>query len=465
MAFEGMERINEMINVEVSKDKMIGVISFTAPENGGSLLRPDEIKKAIHDFGIVQGLIEENVEELSVKHEYNYKYVIAKGKSPKDGEDGRIEFHFDPKALKELKPRINEDGTVDLKDLGAVKNVNKGDKLATKIPATLGESGYNVFGQEIRAKRGKEARIPKGKNTSILSDGITLISDIDGKLEYDDHNVYINSVFNVMGDVDSSVGNINFVGDVVIYGSIHSGFQVQAGGSVEVKGNVEDVTIIAGKDIILSYGIQGTEKSRLSAGGNIIAKFIQNANVEAGGSITTEAILHSVVTAGDSIHADMGKGMIVGGSITATNLILARNIGSPMGTSTALQIGMPSQVYAQYKKLGNELREKRESLNKVDQSIKFLLAKTQDGLLDPQKQMMLNKFNLTRQPLCEEYEAVAAKYKVLGERLNNVQEGIVKFSDTVYPGVKVTFGSIIKYIDEEYSHSVIRKKDGEITIE
>ena len=464
MAEENLVVCNEEVNVEISKDKMLGVISFVAPQNGGRTLTPEEIKKEIADHGVVQGFIEENINELVYKHEYGYKYIIAQGKKAVDGEDGQIVFHFDTKALKELKPKINEDGSVDLRDLSAVKNVKKGDVLATKVPATQGEDGYNVLGQVIKARKGKEARIPKGKNTTVLPDNLTLVADIDGKLEYDDHNVYINSVYNIMGDLDSSIGNVDFVGDVVIYGNVHSGFRIQAGGSVEVKGTVEDVTIIAGKDIILNYGVQGTEKSKLVAGGNVITKFIQNAHVEAGGTVTAEAILHSVVTAGDSIHADSGKGTIVGGSAAATNLIIAKSIGSPMGTVTALQIGMPPHVYTQYKELGQELKEKRESLNKVDQSIAFLMGKAQGGL-DTQKKLMLQKFNATRQPLSEEYEEIRAKYNAIGERLNNIHDGLIRFTDTVYPGVKVTYGNIIKYIDERYAHSVIRKSDGEIVIE
>lgn len=465
MAEDMMQVIDEQINVEVSKDKMLGVISFVEAQNGGKTLRADEIKRAIEDHGIVQGLLEDNINELIQKHDYGYKYIIAQGKSPEDGVDGHIDFHFDTKALKELKPKINEDGTVDLRDLSAVKNVKKGDVLATKVVALAGVDGFNVLGQTLKARHGKEARIPKGKNTVILPDGITLVADIDGKLEYDDHNVYINSVYNIMGDLDSSIGNVDFIGDVVVYGNVHSGFQIKAGGSVEVKGTVEDVTIIAGKDIILSYGVQGTERSKLVAEGNVLTKFIQNAHVEAGGSVTAEAILHSVVTAGDSIHVDTGKGTLVGGSVSATNLIVAKSIGSPMGTVTALQIGMPPSVYAQYKQLGEELKAKRESLNKVDQSIRFLITKSQGGSLDFQKKMMLEKFNQTRQPLSEEYEEIKARYNALGQKLNNVHEGLIKFNDTIYPGVKVTYGSLVKYVDERYVHSLIRKSEGEIIIE
>ena len=320
------------------------------------------------------------------------------------------------------------------------------------------------MGQAIKPKKVKDARLPKGKNTRILEDNLTLVADIDGKLEYDEHNIYINSVYTVNGDLDSSIGNIDFVGSVVVHGSIHSGFSIKAGGTVEVKGPVDDAVIIAGEDIILSYGIQGTEKSKLVAKGNVIAKFIQNANVEAGGSVVTEAVLHSTVTAGDSVRAEIGKGTIVGGNVSATNLIVARSIGSPMGTVTALQIGVPPTIYTEHKQLGEELKNKKANLDKVDQSVAFLITKSHGGRLDEEKRAMLQKLSATRQPIVEEYEALRARFEKIGEMLKGVREGIIKCTGTMYPGVQITVGSLIRYIDDKQNNVVIRKVDGEIHI-
>lgn len=458
------EVVKESIFVEVTTDKMLGVITFNEPQNGGSKMSFDEVINAINEKGIVEGIKENDLKEIYQDHRYNYKYIIAQGKHPVEGKDGYIEFAFDEKGLKQFKPKINEDGTVDLKDLSAVKNVRKGDKLATRIPAVFGEDGINVLGQAIKPKKVKEARMPKGRNTVILEDNVTLVADIDGKLEYDEHNIYINSVFTINGDLDSSIGNVDFVGSVVVHGSVHSGFTIKAGGSVEVKGPVDDAVIIAGEDIFLSYGIQGTDRSKLVAKGNIIAKFIQNAHVEAGGNIITEAILHSTVTAGDSIRAEIGKGTIVGGSVTATNIVLASSIGSPMGTVTAIQIGVPPSVYNEYKQLTEEIKAKKEQLNKIDQSISFLTVKNRGNQLDMQKRIMLEKLRSTRKPVLDEYEDMKSRMTKLSDILNNVKEGFIKCSGTIYPGVKITFGNLIKYIDDEQVRVTIRKQGGEIYI-
>lgn len=456
--------VKEDICIEISKDKMLGVISFSKPQEDAVQIGLEELREALNKKGIVKGIDEEELKQICKSHTCGYKYVIAKGKAPEAGRDGYVEFAFDVQALRRLRPKEREDGTVDLRDLGAVKNVKEGQRLASKVSPTEGVAGYNILGEVLRAKRGKEVRMPKGRNTKILEDGLTLVSEIDGKLEYDGYNIYINSLYTVRGNVDSSIGNIDFIGSVVVHGSVYSGFEIKAGGSVEVYGSVEDAEITAGEDIILSYGIQGTQKSKIVAKGNIVTKFIQNATVEAGKTIVTETIVHSKVTASDGIIVEKGKGSIVGGEISATNLIAAKSIGSPMGTLTIIRIGALPRIYTEFKELGQKMREKRGSLDKVDQSLKFLLNKKQNGTLSVQQLSILEKLMETRGPLTEAYEDIRDRYQKVGEQLNDVELGTVKAKESVYPGIKIIFGSLVKYIDEQKADVVIRKKDGDIKV-
>lgn len=458
------EKLKEIINVEISRDRMLGVVWFNEPKEGGERLQQHEIEKAIKDKGIVSGINQPLINEITTNRKYDYKYIVAMGTAPVDGEDGSLSFAFDEKGINNFIPKEKEDGTVDFKDLNSVYNVNKGTVLVRKTLPTPGKNGTNILGQIIKAKKGKDVRIPKGKNTEILEDNVTLVAAVDGKLEYDGHNAYINTVYTLHGDLDSGVGNIKFVGNVVINGNVLSGFTIEAGGSVEVRGSVENAIIIAGGDIILSYGIQGTERSKLIAGGNIIAKFIQNTHVEAKGDIITEAILHSTSTAGNSIIAELGKGTIVGGSAAATCIISARSIGSPMGTVTSVQIGVTPEVYQEHKRLGIELKNKEDDLKKMEQAITFLTLKAQESRLDASKRAILVKLKDSKEPLVEEIHKIKKEYSLLSTQLSDVSEGIIRVSDVIYPGVKITIGSIISYMDERRTRCTIRKEDGDIRI-
>lgn len=456
---------HEQIKVEVTADSMLGVISFTPPTSGGVMLSREAVWQAIFKSGIVEGVDQEKIEEIIDNHCYHHKYVIARGKEPIPGKEGGIKLHFDPEALKQLKPKINPNGTVNLKELNIVRNVTKGEILATKLTASPGEDGYTVFGKVLKAKRGKEASMPRGKNTQLLEEEGFLVAAIDGKLIYEKQQIAVDKVYRVMGDVDSHIGNIDFLGDVIVEGSVGSGFTITSGGSVEVMGIVENVTIIAKKDIVLKGGIQGNQKSKLIAGGSIIAKFIQHTKAQAGGSVITEMMIQSHVVAEESVYVEGGKGTIVGGSISARHCIKGQSMGSSLGVITHLMIGVSPDAYQRYKEISSELRESRSKLNKIEQDRKFLINKEKAGTLDQHKQETLWALYHTKQQLEERIHELKESYESMGRQLNKEQEGKIKFSEALYPGVKVVYGNLAYYVDHVYHKGTIKRIGDEIIIE
>ena len=135
-------------------------------------------------------------------------------------------------------------------------------------------------------------------------------------------------------NVDPSTGNIEYDGNVLVNGNVCTNFSVKAKGDVEVKGVVEGATVEAGGNITIARGMNGMGKGVLKCDGNVIAKFIENSDIEAGGYVETGSIMHSNVVAGSEIHVQGKKGFISGGKVTATTLIETRILGSDMGTST-----------------------------------------------------------------------------------------------------------------------------------
>jgi uncharacterized protein (DUF342 family) len=106
----------------------------------------------------------------------------------------------------------------------------------------------------------------------------------------------------VKNDVDFSVGNIDFVGNVQIKGDVKSGFSVRAGGDIEVFGMVEAADVFADGNILIKNGIFGGGKCHLAAGGNILARYVENATLRAHKDvIVNDSIARSNVKAGGKI--------------------------------------------------------------------------------------------------------------------------------------------------------------------
>lgn len=460
---EAKKVVDEKLMIEVTPDKMIAAISFQEAVHGGRRLTLDQIRRELANKGIVYGIDEAVLSEISSSRKPGFKYIIAKGLVPQKGQDAEHKFHFDVAKLNAIKPKENNDGTVDFKDLNIIYNVTKGEVLYEKIPATEGVNGRNIFAKEILGQRGKDIRLPKGKNVDLLDDGKTLVAGIDGRLCYDGHNIYISPLFIIEEDVDSSTGNIDFVGNVLIHGSVKNGFSVKAKGNIEIHGSVEAAQIEADGDVLIWYGFQGMDKGSIKAGGNIVAKFIQNATVEATGDITAEAIMHSQVAA-NNIYVNKGKGCIVGGKVVAGHLILAYIIGSSMATRTEIHIGIPPHIMSEYKEVETEYLAVIEDLNKIGKSVAFLTSKQAKEQLSADKFEMLKKLLVTRQQASDKKGELGIRYSELKEMIHDVASGMVKVRDTLYPGVKVIMGNAIKYIKEDTQHCSVQKQDGDIII-
>ena len=104
---------------------------------------------------------------------------------------------------------------------------------------------------------------------------------MDGHVALQDGKVVVSSVYTVK-DVDMSTGNIVYDGSVEITGSVAANMEVKAGGNVVINGGVESARIIAGGNIIIAKGMNGTGKGYLRAGGDIMVKFLENTRVVTG---------------------------------------------------------------------------------------------------------------------------------------------------------------------------------------
>ncbi len=453
--------IDASASVLVSPDAMKGHIIIVPPEGGKDFDRA-QIYELIDKAGIKYGVKKEAVEKLAENPQYNDMICIAEGTVPQNGEDAKIEFFFELK--KEIKPSISKDGTVDYRELDLISNVKAGDRLCTKIPPKPGISGINVKGEVITAISGKDINLPKGKNSNISEDGLSLISAVDGQVEMVDGKVVVFSTYEVADDVDNSTGNIKFVGNVVIRGNVLSGFEVESGGNVEVWGVVEGARIKAGGDIILRRGMQGMDKGVLISEGDIVAKFIEHSNVQAAGDIKSEAVMHSRLKCGKRLELSGRKGLLVGGSYKVGKEIEAKVIGSPMATFTDIEVGVDPAIRERYKKVRDEIASSKSDMLKAAQIIKLLSKLNSQGLLPPDKKELYNKSVRTKSFYLEKINSLNEEKKELENRMSEDVEGKVRASNCIYQGTKVTIGSCVMYVKEKLQYCLLYRDGADVRI-
>ncbi|WP_243108585.1 DUF342 domain-containing protein [Clostridium rectalis] len=211
----------------------------------------EEIEQELSKLGIVYGIIKENIENCVENDCTNV--LIAKGDEAVDGQDDILEYKF-PIDEKFKKLVEDETGRVDFKSIGSVKAVKIGDIIAIKRNGNSGINGKDVKGKVKKAKPGKKIKIRVGQGCK-LEDSNTVVATIYGKPCVKNNTFYVYKVHEVRSDVDLNTGNIKFIGDIIIHGSVKEGMEVTAGNSIVILKDVERSTIQATGDINIDGNI------------------------------------------------------------------------------------------------------------------------------------------------------------------------------------------------------------------
>lgn len=429
--------VQEEMNLVMEQDKMRATARFYPPSEGAGVMEKPEIIRGIQTQGVKYGIREDSIDEFVSRREYCRDYVIAEGTPVREGTDAEIIYHF--KLELDVRPKLNEDGSVDFHKLENINGVTKGMLLATLKKEVPGTPGRDVCGAEVKPRPVEVKRLTAGKNSILQNEGTELVSDVNGHVVLDaSGKIVVSNIYEIKGDVDTSTGDITYDGDVKIHGNVMSGFCVRATGDVEVDGVVEAATVIAGGKIVIKRGIQGMTKGVLQAQGNILCRFIESATVMSGGNIEADAIMHSKVSARDEIHVAGKKGLIVGGQVRAGRLIESMTIGSPMGSATALEVGEDPQVQSRIKELETESGKLEAEEQKLRQVIDAMKKKMSAGQLTPDRVEILQK-------ALANYESMKKQMKVLDEELNQCYEQMketegaaIVVRNIIYSSVKLT---------------------------
>jgi len=445
----------EAFKIEITEDKMMAKIIFFPSEDA---FNKELILRKLKARGVILGINEELVNALEVEREYNIPYIVAEGRPAVDGVPAVITYMF--KTEKDTRPDIDDEGNVNYKKLNVIANVKKGQMLARLVPVKAGVEGANLSGDPLPPRMPKVVRLRYGKNIIVNEDKTELYAATDGLVKLFEGKVMVNNVYEVPNNVGPSTGNVEFEGTVIVHGNILTGFSVHAKGDVEVMGAVEGAEIKSGGNITLHAGIQGMGKSHVEAFGNLQAKYIENAEVVAGGDVHSEAILHSDVTCKGKVTVEGRKGMISGGHIRAGESVITKVLGSHMGTVTTVEVGIDPIMLGEYAELKKSLPKMEGEVKKLDQVITLLNKRKEiDGKLDDDKQEMYMSGVRNKIFLTNKTRQAKARFDELSEMVENKNSGSVSVSNELYPGVKVSIGSVSSYVKDELKY-VRMVKDG-----
>lgn len=454
---------SESMTTRISLDKMKVTCRFMPASYGGQQLTIKDIMADLTNRGIVYGVRQEEILRFLEERLYATDYDFAVGTQPDIGRDAKIEYFFNINPS--LKPRHNEDGSVNYHDLNTICKVYDGDILARLTPEDRGKPGKDVMGREIPTRNVKTKRLEFGRNIRLSEDRTEIYSEVTGHVSLTNDKVFVSDVYEVPADVDNSVGNINYNGNVHVQGSVRGGFSIIAKGDVIIEGVVEDALVQAGGQIIVKRGIHGMKRGILDAKGNVIIKFIENAKVFSGGYVETGSIIYSEVNAADDVIVMDRKGFIAGGVVRAGGKVESMTVGSPMGAATRLEVGMAPAKKQRYSELSHSISSLTKKINKLNPVIKTYNDFVESGkTLDNKNMLYLSKLMNELKQTKDMLQECRIEFNVLHQELLNSRHAKIIIRRDIFAGVIVTISDLSMTQKDKRSFCQFEKKNGEIVV-
>lgn len=444
------------LSIQASDNKMAVWIVLFPPLYDGEPLTMEAVNANLKAQGIAYGIDQTLLEDLIQHPRYFRLFAIAHGVPPVNGEDGTVHDRFS----REVKIHIeeNEDRTVDYKNLNWLQQVHVGDILCDISLPTEAVDGINVLGQTVKGISGKKAIPPKGKNTAVNTEETALVAELDGQLQFSKGQFHVEPLLTISGDVDTAVGNLDVIGNVVVQGDVRDGFIVKATGNITVKGKVEGAILIAGRTIQIGMGMNGNSRGSLDAQDEIQAKYLENCTARASGCISCDSVVNSAISSDDSVKISFGRGVIIGGTIMAMNLLEAKCIGNKSNRTTVITLGGTPSVLKEKGQIESDLKRLVGSIEETIKNISYL----ERGSLTPEYHKMLGEFKLKLSMLRMQQRDFKARLTTICERLNPQNCRLV--CKTIYPLTQITIGSATRIIRDPVTNCNIYYEDGEINI-
>lgn len=343
------------------------------------------------------------------------------------------------------------DENADLYSLGYVQNVIAGQILAEIVP--LDELEEKPDPRFILHRE----EFPAGANTRVdPAFPRYLLSDAKGYVFYNEGQITVKRLLNVRQDVCFHTGNIFFVGDMAVHGSVRSGFSVQAN-NLRIMGMVEGGIVRARRDLMIDGGARGGSGQHclLDAGGKLLAPFLEKIEARARGNMVVDKYcLYSTVYAGANMVV---RGQMYGSTVNAYGSV---HVGAQLGNRAAV----PTRVYLGYDPLCiRQLEKIDQMIAGFSQTITHLKAVA--GHLAPdtnEASRKLARLTVQRDALIRRRTEI---WTQLSQDENSLQGCRVMVTGTVHPGVEISIGKAFMLVERPYENVLFRLCYNDIVVE
>jgi len=453
---DALKSAGQKLALHVSDDKLVATV--TVPP--GYQPTEHELEDLLRNAGVVEGVDPDAIAALAA-NPAGGEHVLARGVLPEPSVDADIELHFDPNPVPQ--PRIDDDGRAHYFELGGIPTCAAGDILARKRPARQGAPGRTVYGDYLDAKVPREAHLVAGANTKLIDDeaGEALVAERAGQPVRRGTMVMVRDVYIVPGDLDVSVGNIDYNGAVVVHGKVNEQLVLRAKGDITIDGNVESATVVCGGDLTVKGGI--LRESKVVVSGSLRTRFIERSQVQVEHhAFVQEDVLFSEVEIGGNLEVQSG---IVGGKCQIAGYVRAAYLGKRLGTPTALEVGSLAKWNERLQAAEADLHEAQDELVKAMEPLQELLVLEAGGGLDDKARALKERLERSaEQTRARIAERLKATLRLKGSIQSLPVPKVLTPGGVIHPGVQVQIRNAYWKAESTTRASTLSEHRGEIEV-
>lgn len=381
-------------------------------------------------------------------------FCLARGRVAQPGENGWFELLVTTGGE---KAELEEDATgrVDFKAIQAFTNVERGQQIGTIHPPTPGIPGETITGNPIPAPDGRPSPVRSGAGVTVNAEEQAVVAETPGRVLFENNIVSVVEELVIQGNVDLSVGHINFNGFVDIRGDILDDFHVTATKGINVTGAIGACRITAEGPVTIGT-MTGMGQGRISCRGSFQARYLNQVTVECYGDIlVTHEVRNATLKATGSIQVP--KGLITGGELIALEGVEAKILGTRAGARTYLTSGVYFPETDRLQFLRKRIKSLTEQLKTLGTTLKMLHNKPLETLRPALRDAFELRIGILTQRqvnLDEERDSLSAELRDFTLSAHATANPKLNVLGSIKDGVVLTLGETVEELPTHISGPV-----------
>ncbi len=415
-------------------------------------IAPAELIELLKKHGITETVDLEQLaifctEAAHVKHPKDF--LLASGEAAIPGADGWFELGINTASA---GADLSEDdlGRVDYKTIQSFSNIEIGQQIGTIHLPQPGTAGRTITGLPIPAPLGKPVNLIAGDGVKVGERGVRLLAEKAGRAVLDGNRVSIAEEYVISGDLDLSVGHVDFNGFVDIKGDVLDDFNIRASKGINVSGSI-GACRIESDGPITAASIAAHGQGLIICRGTLEARYINHANIECWGDVVvSHEIRNASVKATGMVSVE--KGNIAGGETVALEGIQAKILGTAAGARTYLTSGVYFPETDRLQFLRSRLKTIVHQLKRINETLTGLNRKPLDEMrpaLREAYELRIGILSQRKSNLEAEREELADELAAFKQQEQPTANAKINASGAVKEGVIISLGETTEEIKLE----------------